>query len=135
MSENTKTSSKRSRRRKILWIVLYVLIGLALILIPLNLYGRQPFDPAGSDTVSFNPKDLKPGRNTVEYLSNGSKISAHLFIPEDYVEGEGYGLRFGHKFKQQPGSGMLSVLAVSASELAYREDLPEPGCTQTSLAV
>jgi hypothetical protein len=63
-------------------------LGLAIILIPLDLYGRQPFDPVGSDTVSFNPEDLKPGRNTVEYLSNGSKISAHLYIPEDYVEGE-----------------------------------------------
>lgn len=46
----------------------------------------------------------------------------------------GYGLRFGHEVKRQPGSGMLSVLAVSASELACPEDLPEPGCIQTSLA-
>jgi fermentation-respiration switch protein FrsA (DUF1100 family) len=57
-------------------------------LIALNLYGRQEFDPSGSDTVNFNPADLKPGKNTVEYLSNGSRVSAHLFIPEDYVEGE-----------------------------------------------
>jgi fermentation-respiration switch protein FrsA (DUF1100 family) len=63
-------------------------LGLVLILIPLDVYGRQPFDPVGSDTANFNPADLKPGKNSVEYLSNGSKISAHLFIPEDFVEGE-----------------------------------------------
>ena len=45
----------------------------------------------------------------------------------------GYGLRFGHKVKRQPGSGMLSVVAVSASGLACPEDLPEPGCIRTSL--
>jgi fermentation-respiration switch protein FrsA (DUF1100 family) len=65
-----------------------VIVGFAVILVPLNLIGRQPFDPVGSETVNFNPENLKPGRNTVEYLSNGSKISALLFIPEDYVEGE-----------------------------------------------
>jgi fermentation-respiration switch protein FrsA (DUF1100 family) len=88
MTSNTETRNRPSRRSRIIRYGLYVCLGLVLILIPLNVYGRQPFDPAGSDSVSFNPEDLKPGKNTVEYLSNGSRISAHLFIPEDYVEGE-----------------------------------------------
>ena len=53
-----------------------------------DIYGRQPFNPVGSDTVNFNQENLKPGVNKVEYLSNGSRISALLFIPEDYIEGE-----------------------------------------------
>ena len=68
--------------------VLYVIAALAIIAIPLDIYGRRPFDPAGNDTVNFNPNDLKPGKNSVEYLSKGSKISANLFLPEDYQEGE-----------------------------------------------
>ena len=68
--------------------LLYVILGLVVIAIPLDLYGRRPFDPVGNDSVNFAPKDLKPGRNSVEYLSKGSKISANLFMPEDYKEGE-----------------------------------------------
>ncbi len=68
--------------------VLYVFLGLAVIAIPLDIYGRRPFDPVGNDQVNFNANDLKLGKNSVEYLSNGSKISANLFIPEDYVKGE-----------------------------------------------
>ena len=88
MTSNTNNGNKRSRRSRILRLGLFIFLGLIIILIPLNLIGRQPFDPVGSDTVNFTSEDLKPGKNTVEYLSNGSKITAHLFIPEDYVEGE-----------------------------------------------
>ena len=34
-----------------------------------------------------NP-DLKPGKNAVSYNSDGARIAAHLYLPEDYVEGE-----------------------------------------------
>lgn len=61
---------------------------LAIVLVALNIYGRQPYDPVGTDTVSFNQADLQPGENKVEYLSNGSKISALLYVPEDYVPGK-----------------------------------------------
>jgi fermentation-respiration switch protein FrsA (DUF1100 family) len=33
-------------------------------------------------------QDLIPGKNKVTYLSDGEKISAFLFLPEDYVEGQ-----------------------------------------------
>jgi fermentation-respiration switch protein FrsA (DUF1100 family) len=78
----------KKRLKKILKISAIVLGVLAVIAVGFDIYGRQPYDPLGSDTVSFSSEDLKSGKNTVEYLSNGSKISANLFIPEDYVEGE-----------------------------------------------
>lgn len=33
-------------------------------------------------------QNLKPGENKVTYLSGGKKLSALLYIPEDYKEGE-----------------------------------------------
>lgn len=103
-----ETSSSNAGSRWILWLgvlvvlgfiaaiiyfgiwqyVLYIVLGLAVIAIPLDIYGRRPFDPVGNDKVDFNQSDLKPGKNSVEYLSNGSKISANLFIPDDFVKGE-----------------------------------------------
>jgi alpha/beta superfamily hydrolase len=83
-----KVKRRSSVRKRVLISVLLVIGAIVLLLVGLNIYGRQPFDPSGYDTVDFNPEDLKPGKNTVEYLSNGSRISAFLFIPEDYVEGE-----------------------------------------------
>ena len=33
-------------------------------------------------------QDLKPGKNVVSYDSEGARIAAHVYLPEDYVEGE-----------------------------------------------
>ena len=34
--------------------------------------------------------EFKPGRNTVEFDSDGSKIAAHLYLPDDYSAGTKY---------------------------------------------
>lgn len=79
---------KKSRGRRILRNSLIVIGVLAVILGALDVYGRQGYNPVGNDTVSFDQNELVPGMNEVEYLSNGSKIAANLYIPEDFVEGE-----------------------------------------------
>jgi len=33
-------------------------------------------------------QDLKPGKNVVNYDSEGERIAAYVYLPEDYVEGE-----------------------------------------------
>jgi fermentation-respiration switch protein FrsA (DUF1100 family) len=86
--DGLQSSQKENKMKKLLISIGIVLSVLILIFGVLNIYGRRRFDPSGSDTANYNPEALKPGKNTVEYLSNGSKISAFLFIPEDYVEGE-----------------------------------------------
>ena len=35
-----------------------------------------------------NAQELKPGENKVSYVSDGMKLSALLYLPEDYKEGE-----------------------------------------------
>ncbi|WP_420640699.1 alpha/beta hydrolase [Candidatus Leptofilum sp.] len=67
---------------------LYIGLGLTLISIPLNLLGRRQFDPVGSDTFRFDSSNLRPGKNKVEYISDGSKIVADLYMPDDFVAGE-----------------------------------------------
>ena len=34
--------------------------------------------------------EFKPGKNTVEFHSDGSKIAAHLYLPDDYSAGTKY---------------------------------------------
>ncbi len=41
----------------------------------------------GQNTL-FGQETLVPGRNTVTYISAKDEIVAHLYLPEDYVEGE-----------------------------------------------
>ncbi len=73
--------------KKILKISGYVVAGIFLLLVILNIYGRFHYDPSGSSLID-QEYVIKPGKNEIEYLSNGDKISAFLFIPEDYREGE-----------------------------------------------
>jgi fermentation-respiration switch protein FrsA (DUF1100 family) len=61
-----------------------------LTLVSLNIFGRQSFDPSGSDEAIFNIEDLVPGKNRVEYLSEGSRIVAHLYLPDNYTTNETY---------------------------------------------
>lgn len=79
---------KKSRGRRILRNTLIVLAVLAVLFVGLDIYGRQGYDPVGEDTVSFDQNKLTPGVNDVEYLSNGSRISADIYIPTDFVVGE-----------------------------------------------
>ncbi|KAA3637204.1 MAG: alpha/beta fold hydrolase, partial [Bacteroidetes bacterium] len=66
---------------------LLIVVGvLAALFIILDFYGRSGYNPQGNDQVSFNASDLKPGKNEVEYLCNGSKISALLFLPDSLEE-------------------------------------------------
>lgn len=81
-------SKKKSRGKKIIRVSLIIVSVLVVILGALDIYGRQPYNPVGNDIVSFDQSTLAPGLNKVEYLSNGSKISANLFVPHDYVDGE-----------------------------------------------
>lgn len=37
---------------------------------------------------SVNAQDLKPGKNKVTYTSKGDTISAHVFLPDTYVNGQ-----------------------------------------------
>ncbi|MFK8046057.1 MAG: alpha/beta hydrolase [Crocinitomicaceae bacterium] len=60
-------------------------IGLILFL---NLLGRKHFNPKGKFKKASPPKQLKIGKNRVEFLSEGDKISGFLFIPQDAMKGE-----------------------------------------------
>ena len=81
---------KQNRRRKILRNTGIVVLGLIIILGVFDIYGRQPFNPQENNDIVLKENIIVPGKNTVEYLSQGSKIVAHLYVPNDYKEGEKY---------------------------------------------
>ncbi len=73
---------------KVLKIVGYVAAICIILLVAFNIYGRTQYNPSGLLSEAAPNQELQVGKNTVEYLSNGDSISAFLFIPEDYVQGE-----------------------------------------------
>lgn len=72
--------------KKLFKRLLYVLGVLAVLFMIFDIYGRKEYNPKGNDKVSFSVSELKPGKNKVEYLCNGSKVSALLFLPDSITE-------------------------------------------------
>ena len=66
----------------------FALLGLVVLAVILNLYGRSHYDPAGSEAEAPRNPELQAGKNSVEYLSRGDMISANVFLPADYAPGE-----------------------------------------------
>jgi alpha/beta superfamily hydrolase len=87
--KKSKKGKNKSIGKKLLKALGFVALGLLVIVVILNIYGRSHFDPKGSTSEEeiSNP-ELVSGKNTIEFLSEGDKISAFLFIPDDFVEGE-----------------------------------------------
>ena len=81
--------NKQIKKNRMLKIGLSVLGGLLILLILLNISGRSHFNPQGlNEAQIIQDTSLVPGINDVQYISNGDIIKAHLFLPEDYEEGE-----------------------------------------------
>jgi len=76
--------------KKLFKWLFYIAIFLFIVFIALDIYGRKDYDPVGDDEVSFSEATLKPGKNVVEYLSKGSKISALLYLPDSMQTGQKY---------------------------------------------
>lgn len=64
------------------------ILGLAVMLLIFNIIGRKHFNPKGKLSKIPNPENLTIGKNKVEFISQGDKISGVLFIPKDYVKGD-----------------------------------------------
>lgn len=75
--------------KKTMQILFLILLGIVILLVFLNIYGRSHFNPKAADiSEKIEQPKLNPGKNAVYYFSEGSKISAFLFLPEDYEEGQ-----------------------------------------------
>lgn len=64
------------------------ILGLFGLILLLNLIGRKHFNPKGKFKKAAPLKTLMTGKNKVEFLSEGDKISGFLFLPKDYRKGE-----------------------------------------------